>query len=141
VTVLIEKFKRDSVGTPNVVGYKPALLLFCVLLASCGGGGGNGSGGQPPPTPPDPIPFDLIYPGGVSLTDDTQISIVGVADASRLDTVTIKSGNNRTDAQLDSSGHWRASDVPLVAGTDLIQSERRGIAARDSQHRCSIFHS
>jgi hypothetical protein len=120
VTMIIEKFERSSVTTPNVVGYKIALLLLCVLLASCGGGGSNGSGGPPPP---GPITFDLIYPGGVSLTDNTQISIVGVVDASRLDTVTIKSGSNRTDAQLDSSGHWRASDVPLVAGSNRLTVE------------------
>jgi hypothetical protein len=98
------------------------LLLLCALLTSCGGG----SGGQPPPATaptPDPVTYDLIFPGAVSLTDAAQISIVGVSDTSRLDTVTVVSGTSRTAAQLDGSGHWRATDVPLVAGGNQLTVE------------------
>jgi hypothetical protein len=110
-------YLSDALGNSTT-----ALLLLCAVLVSCGGGGGPG--GQPPPSPaPGPVTYDLIFPSAVSLTGAKQISIVGAADAGRVDTVTIKSGNNRTVAQLDSFGHWRATDVALVAGSNPLTVE------------------
>ena len=119
--MVVENLKHSVAHSRNALDNTTiVLLLLCALLVSCGGG--SGSGGQPPPAP-GPVTFDLIYPGAVSLTDAKQISIVGIADASRLDTVTVKIGNNRTDAQLDSSDHWRATDVALDAGSNLLTVE------------------
>lgn len=127
--MIVENLKRTIAYSKNVFGSAAtALLLLCALLTSCGGGGGSdGSGGQQAPSP---ITFDLIYPGETSLTDANQVSIVGLADASRLNSVTVKNGSIETAAQLDSSGHWRATGVPLVAGSNRLiveLTEKNGI--------------
>lgn len=120
--MIVENIKRAIARYANVSGNgSAALLLVCAMLSSCGGGGSNGgSGGQPPPPA---ITFDLVYPGEVSLTDANQVSVVGLADASRLTSVIVKNGSNETAAHLDSSGRWRASAVPLVAGTNPLVVE------------------
>ncbi len=121
--MVVENLKHCIAYLSDALGNSTtALLLLCTVLVSCGGGGGPG--GQPPlPPAPSPVTYDLIFPSAVSLTDAKQISIVGAADASRVDTVTIKSGNNRTVAQLDSFGHWRATDVALIAGSNQLTVE------------------
>ena len=116
--MIVENLKRTIAYSKNVFGNSTtALLLLCALITSCGGGG-DGSGRQPAP-----ITFDLIYPGEMSLTDANQVSVVGRADASRLNSVTVKNGSIETAAQLDSSGHWRATGVPLVAGSNRLTIE------------------
>ncbi len=124
MTMFVENLKRTIAYTVNVLGSSTAkLLLLCALTTSCGGGG-DGSGSQPPaPTPAPPVTFDLIYPGEMTLTDANQVSVVGQADASQLSSVTIKNGSIETAAQLDGSGHWRATGVPLVAGTNRLLVE------------------
>jgi len=119
MNLIVENLKRTIAYSKNVFGNgATALLLLCALLTSCGGGGGDdGSGGQQAPSP---ITFDLIYPGETSLTDANQVSVVGLADASRLNSVIIKNGSDETAAQLDSSGHWSATSVPLVAGNNRL---------------------
>ncbi|NOX68712.1 MAG: hypothetical protein GXP15_05960 [Gammaproteobacteria bacterium] len=120
MTMVIEKLKRTIVYSRNVFGSSVVVLLLGMLAASCSGGGESGGPNVlPAPTPP-PITFDLIYPGDRSLTDADQVSVVGRADASRLNSVTIKNGIVETAAQLDSSGNWRATDVPLIAGANSL---------------------
>ncbi|MDH3751261.1 MAG: hypothetical protein OEU90_11735 [Gammaproteobacteria bacterium] len=120
--LIVENLKRAIARYANVSGNgSAALLLVCAMLSSCGGGGSNGgSGGQPPPPA---ITFDLVYPGEVSLTDANQVSVVGLANASRLTSVIVKNGSNETAAQLDSSGRWRATAVPLVTGSNRLVVE------------------
>jgi hypothetical protein len=122
VILIVENLKRAIARYANVSGNgSAALLLVCAMLSSCGGGGSNGgSGGQPPPPA---ITFDLVYPGEVSLTDANQVSVVGLANASRLTSVIVKNGSNETAAQLDSSGRWRATAVPLVTGSNRLVVE------------------
>jgi len=122
VILIVENLERTIARYANVSGNgSAALLLVCAMLTSCGGGGSNGrSGGQPPPPS---ITFDLVYPGELSLTDANQVSVVGLADASRLTSVIVKNGNNETAAQLDSSGRWRATAVPLVSGSNRLVVE------------------
>jgi len=122
VILIVENLKRTIARYANVSGNgSAALLLVCAMLTSCGGGGSNGGSGGQPPSPA--ITFDLVYPGEVSLTDANQVSVVGLADASRLTSVIVKNGSNETAAQLDSSGRWRATSVPLVAGSNPLVVE------------------
>jgi hypothetical protein len=96
------------------------LLILSILLAGCGGGGNSGQPTTPPIPPPAPITFQLIYPGETSLTDSNRISVVGLADATRLMSVTIKIGSAEIPAIQDSAGHWRANDIPLVPGANQL---------------------
>jgi hypothetical protein len=97
---------------------RAAAFLLAILLSGCGGSSGQAT---PAPTPtPVPITFQLIYPGQASLTDATRISVVGLADASRLTSVSIRNGSIETPASQDSAGRWRASDIPLAAGDNQL---------------------
>lgn len=91
------------------------------LLIGCSGGGGSG------PAPASPIPppvvFDLIYPGETSLTDASQITVVGVTQANQVSSVTIRSGATDVVATLGNDGNWRASAVPLQAGANSLVAE------------------
>ena len=90
---------------------KQYLLLTAALVMVTGCGGG---GGQPATAPaPPPAAFDLVFPGEVSLTDASELIVVGVTEANRVSSVTIKSGVSDIVATLDIDGRWRATAVPL----------------------------
>jgi hypothetical protein len=93
-------------------------LMLSILLSGCGGGGSSSQATTPPT--PAPITFQLIFPGETSLTDSNQISVVGLADASRLTSVSIKNGNDEISASQDSAGRWRASGIPLSLGDNQL---------------------
>jgi DNA-binding beta-propeller fold protein YncE len=95
------------------------LTVVLVMIASCGGGNS-----QPAATPiPPPAAFDLIFPGEASLTDASQITVVGSTETNRVSSVTIKSGANDIVATLDTDGRWRANAVPLQPGANSLVAE------------------
>ena len=93
-------------------------LILGILLSGCGGGGSSSQATTPPI--PAPITFQLIFPGETSLTDSNQISVVGLADATRLTSVAIKNGNVEIAASQDSAGRWRANGIPLSLGDNQL---------------------
>ena len=102
------------------------LPLLTAVLLGCGGGSGGSAqpavGPAPPPTVQGPA-FDLVFPGAESLTDASQVTIVGTTEANQVSAVTIKSGAIEIVAALDTDGRWRADAVPLQPGANSLVAE------------------
>lgn len=112
--------------------------LLVSLLTGCSGGGSGGSGG---PQAPQPTSFALVFPGENSLTDASEISIVGHAPASRLSAVTIKNGISETQALLIAGDQWRAPAVPLDRGDNSLTVVLTGTDGAVTERPLATVHS
>lgn len=132
-------------GSGRVRASKAATLLplLTIILLGCGGGGENSqpAGGFAAPPAPQPVTFELIFPSEVSLTDATQITVVGKTEANRVTSVTIKNGTNDVSATQDGDGSWRATAVPLQPGANNLSAELTATDGSVTEHAIAVVQS